>query len=430
MRLNKNELKELLYCQELIHIKDKHTGFIKIKSYFSEKMFELFFDLYKKENDLNNNHIKEVSEISKRVKILIKDYNENKRFFRTDEQEINDFYTELSELFYELPKPIDWYSDNFWSLFNFKLSNKCENDWKEMESIRFVSENYEKNLASFLWKNKQPNLFENLNDYFFKIKFPATKIINVYHKLAVKNKKVLITQSPSMDLIEQLDLYISLEKLGHLKVCEILSLFKLDSVKDRIIGLYEEKKGDVVSSRQIEKILEDLGVDTEVYDNSPLIIEESRKLPVIDKKILSLKKIVGKKKVNKSMIYQFQDLLHNILNHELRCYCSSTIVLLNENYYLPDNKSPIMVLEVEIKTDYNLNHDRSYPLFNQIIEYYTGDFFKNKFMIYLTNSLQYKSKKEDLINEFSEDLKKIILKARLDNSINESEAKKIRKNKI
>jgi hypothetical protein len=51
-------------------------------------------------------------------------------------------------------------------------------------------------------------------------------------------------------------------------------------------------------------------------------------------------------------------------------------------------------------------------------------------MVYLTNSIQYNSKKEDLINEFSEDLKKIILKERLDNSINESESKAIRKNKI
>lgn len=427
MILNIDELSDLLNCQEVLHRDIGWTSFISP----NETLFDDFFKTYQEKNDLDENDLKILNSIKIKVSKLLKNHQDLSRELKLDmENTLNSFYKKLAIEFSRLPKPITWYDNNFWLLYNFNYSHKCTEDWEGMTSTPVMSKYFQKNLVNFLWKNRQPNLLNSLNNYFSKIKFSAPELIVPYHKLALKHKDDLILKSPSSGLMEQLELFMSFEKQGHLKACEILSLFNPEVVKEKIKELYEEKKNDIFIVQKLEKILKGIGINVKKEDESSVIIEESQYFPVIDRKILNVKNIIKKEQLNKTKVVQLKDLLQKILSYELRNYCSQTNVALNNQYYLSEKSSPILVLEIEIKTDNKINHEKSLNLFNYIIEYYTGDFFQNKFLNYSLSDLNTVYRTNEIMKEFSEDLKKISLKNSLESSLGNIEEKNRNKYKI
>lgn len=413
MMLTQTEIYELLFIQQIFHYGNKRSSNYSYISNLNEDIFKDFISQYRKNTTLTPEEDVQLVALEKELKEKLSEYSAFKNFSnrfddisKTNKQKvrIEGFYKEISEILVRLPVPINYYDDNFWSLFNFKLSNNCENDWKTVNSTRYIDKDTKKDLISFLAKNKRDNFFNAFTNYLLTINHFSYKYIDLWYKEAIKskNKNNFKNQSFYPKFNYHLDFYKRNGGLAYIKTCEILSLFEVSSVNEKLLQLYKDKNGDMISQEKIKVILDKLGIKVE-FNEIDTILEEKEHFPVVNEKILSIQNIAKKGKLNNSQVENFKDILLIILNKGLKGYAAELSVKEEKDYYVVKENYRTPVLRIKMITSKVNNQDACLEL-NDILKYYTSDFLVNQFKSYVSELVSFYSGKEKVADEFLKNL--------------------------
>lgn len=447
MILTSNQLKALLFNQQAFHssyIYNKGATEIHLLYDINTEYFKNFFSQYRNDNKLNlqqqeqllnvennlKNKFSEYADLYKSIYMTnYKGYNNRINKSINEDKVIIKFYEEVSEVLTQLPIPIAFYNDNFWLLFNFKLSEETKKDWKNMNSSHFIVNEIEKDLIEFLSQNKTPDFFKSFTEYLFTIKHVSYAYTKLWYKEALKaeNKKVLKKQSYDSRFNFHLNAYKRKDNQGAIRVCKILGLFEISSVKDKLISIYEENNGDMLYQEKIKVVLDGVGVSVKINEIED-ILSDLEYTPIINKKVISIQSMMKKASLHENKMEVVQKLLEFILNKELQKYGAEIEVTKEYNYHVVKENYYTPVIKIRMISSQS-NHKDALSSLNNILNYYINYFLINDFKKHDTYTLSSPIGQETISQTFLDNLEKFKLYESLNNNLTQ-ENKSVSKMKI
>jgi hypothetical protein len=327
-------------------------------------------------------------------------------------------YDELAkELSLALENKIEWFSDNYWTLFNYHENGL---DWKTNTTNYVTKFDVAERVAKikYLENLNQAKVFEGLTYFLENSSIVYSKYVVLWANLATKsaNKKLLQTLEP-YSFIERFNVLEDKDSYNIMKA-RIYNLFETPAGMNKLVKLYAKKKGTLIQNDILKLILK-RDNDFQSYE-IPFFTEKDevvyRRTFVLDPAHLISKYDIEKEKVNN--FFKVWEVLVNEASNSM--YFKTEINLEAYEWYhdLQQNK-PVAVFVLKTFSENSL--EKAVNWFKKSLAIAPDLLFSNEYKDLLSNKNIKETLKDETINFLKDCLKIGVAYEQLDNKLNNKE---------
>lgn len=284
--LNKDQLIKLLDIQTLLNNDDN--------CYYNENALYKFYLEYIENQGINFNkdHLK-------------KNYTKQYQYEIDGWYRFKELSTELAE---ELDGKIELFSDSFWTLFDY-YQNMCEGDYKNGSFSEIIEPKLITEKIKYLKQFENNGLSENLTDYLNNVKTLNKRFAILWHNINKDNANLLEVKAlpPFIDRLT----YLSTLDSTMLIAAKIVSLFDKQCGYEKLMEIYNQKKGSPIQDELVELIKR----FTPEFEHTDILLYEEGK-DIVYKNTINIDPaaLIQKYKISKSVANNFFKVFTYIIN--------------------------------------------------------------------------------------------------------------------